>query len=209
MCLALLVIYWKKLDEHNAALENYQMALSLERAIDDRRGQAGTLLSIGNLQKLQHNYDAALVSYQESLTLYGAIDHGIAAAVILVDIGDAHRLNADYDAALNSYQQAIGLCRRIGFRTGEGNALTSLSLLNLICEDCESAQTHLEEAVAIFRTEGSRLEGMAYGNFASTLLDLGKRSDARSYALKAKAAIEHYADLSLMEWIDEIVAECE
>ena len=197
-------------DDRDAALQSYQQALGLYRAVGDRLGEANVLQALGDVQQFRQETDAALRSYQQALALYRAVGAKLGEANVLYEIGNVQQFRDDRDAALQSYQQALALFRAVGSRVGEANVLAALSLLSLQAGDLRAAEKLLEEAIALRRATGARYsEGADYFNFALALLNLGKRAEAKAYALKAKAVFDRLGEPHLVRQVDELIAGCE
>ena len=77
--------------EMEAALQSYDQALSLYRAVGSRLGEANTLQAMGEVQRFQDQYEAALQSYDQALSLYRAVGDRLGEANTLKAIGEVQR----------------------------------------------------------------------------------------------------------------------
>lgn len=97
-----------------AALDHYQQALALMRAIE---GDDTSLLSaIANVYKRQSKIDSALVYYFEVLKRAEASQNQRMAVMVLMNIGIAYASNGEHEKALVYYDKALALAERYGFK---------------------------------------------------------------------------------------------
>src|ERR1051326_7704315 len=75
------------LSEYQKALAYYLLALPLQRAMGDRRGEASTLSNIGIVHYYLGEYQQALDYYLQALPLRRAVGDGPGAASTLGNIG--------------------------------------------------------------------------------------------------------------------------
>jgi tetratricopeptide (TPR) repeat protein len=131
-------------------------------------------------------------------------------ANVLQAIGDVQQFRKENDAALESYNEALKLFKAVGDKLGEANVLAALCRLSLQSSDIPRAEKQLESVIAMRRAIGDLYsEGADYGNFAIALLNLGNRSKAKEYALKARQAFEKVGEPTILKQIDGLIAACE
>ena len=82
--------------------------------------------------------------------------------------------------------------------------------MSLQSGDFSAAEKNLEQVIVIRRLTGDVYsEGADYGNFSVALLKLGKKAEARTYALKAKAVFERVGEPGLVRQVEQLIAACE
>ncbi len=112
--------------EIDAALESYQQALALFRAVGARLGEANTLQAIGDVQQFRKEIDAALESYQQALALFRAVGDRLGEANTLKAIGQFYLTSDDqseYERGAQFLLSALELYRRLQERAGQANIL--------------------------------------------------------------------------------------
>jgi tetratricopeptide (TPR) repeat protein len=96
------------LSRFEEALAVGQQATTIFRDLDDRYGQAQTLINEGKVHQARTEFDAALDRYHQALQLSNELgDHNRGCVVALFNISRAYRAKGMLDDARASWQQAI------------------------------------------------------------------------------------------------------
>ncbi|MCB9128323.1 MAG: tetratricopeptide repeat protein [Ardenticatenales bacterium] len=173
-------------DDHEAALQSYQQALTLFQQVGDRLGEANVRHAIGDILAFRNDNQAALASYQQALTLFQQVGFSLGEAYVRKAIGDILTFRKDNQAALASYQQALALFQQVGDRLGEANVLAAQSRI-LIFEQPEQSQVLMERVLDLRRQIGDIYsEGADLGNYAIALLRHGDPKAALIYLTRAR-----------------------
>ena len=109
--------------QFRAALDSWQQALQIYRAIKNRQRESGTLSSLGNIYRALGNYDKAIEYGQQSLAIAREIKYRQGEGVALRNLGIAYLFRGNYDKAIEYGQQSLAIAREIKDRQGEGVAL--------------------------------------------------------------------------------------
>jgi len=90
--------------------------------LNDRRGEATTLDSIGYAHHLLGEPEQALTYYQQSLTLNRELGGRYSQAEILSRLGDTQHATGDLEAARDAWQEALDILDHLdsGLRAGLG-----------------------------------------------------------------------------------------
>ena len=144
--------------DQSAAL--HQAALAAARQARDRLGEAGTLGTLGDLQRETGDYPAAAASLARALALYREAGDQPGQAYALGELGLLRTLTGDYPAAAASQQQALTLFGDLGDLHGQAWALTGLGLLQQLTGDHAAAASQ-QRALTLFGDLGD-LHGQAY-----------------------------------------------
>ncbi len=124
-------------------------------------------------------------------------------ANVLKAMGDLQMRVADLAGARASYEKALPLYRQIEDRLGEANVLTGIGRLALTEDNQADADRLLEQAIAIYQTFEDRYSIAAQtGNYGFTLLQLGRKEQAKPYLLQAADGLEEIGGF------EAIVAQC-
>jgi CHAT domain-containing protein/tetratricopeptide (TPR) repeat protein len=149
------------------ALEKYNEALPIRRAIGDRGGQAFTLTTIGNAYQSIGEFQKALEKHNEALQIFREVGNRSGEATALISIGNAYRLIGDMRKALEKYNEALPIFRAVGDRNGEATTLNSIGPVYRAQGDMRKALEKYNDALLIFREVGDR------GRVATTLSNIG------------------------------------
>jgi len=128
------------LGEKQKALDNYQQALPIMRAVGNRTGEAVTLNNIGFVYDDLGEKQKALDYYQQSLPLSRAVGDRAGEANTLNNIGFVYRDQGKPEVAINSWEQSANLI--LDLRRGVSRSLratflesqqgTSIALVDLL-----------------------------------------------------------------------------
>ncbi len=157
----------RRQNQYDAALESYDAALGLYRAVGDRRGEANTLKGTGNVQAALRQYDAALESYAAALALYRVVSDRLGEANTLAGQGQVLLARGDQAGADRLLAQAVELYRAIGDRysiaTQTGNYGGTLYNLGRKA----AARPYLLRAAELFEEYGFPEQAARHRRFAA------------------------------------------
>jgi tetratricopeptide (TPR) repeat protein len=97
----------------DAAVNYYERALTLLRAMGDQERAWHVLHEIGTVQRSEGRYEAALRSYEETLATAQTVEDRRGAGYALQGRGDVQTAQGHYEAALRSYEQALTTAREV------------------------------------------------------------------------------------------------
>ncbi|MFL5592408.1 MAG: tetratricopeptide repeat protein [Ktedonobacteraceae bacterium] len=167
------------LGKKELALEQYERALHIYRAVGDRQGEGRALNHIASVQENIGRVELARELHEQ-------------ASAIGRDIGDrkveadghgglawiAHRQGRQ-EEALAYYEQALHLYRETGNRIGESDALNGMGLIHQILGEKQQALQLVEQALRLRREVGDRGgEGRTLNNLGLLNFDLGQEEQA-------------------------------
>ena len=132
-------------------------ALAAARQTGHTGGEADCLYALGEVQRMQNEYEAAAAHYEQALALYRASGERLGEANCLRALGEVHRLQNEYEAAVERYQQALALYRAIGGRLGEAHTLWALGEVQRLQNEYEAAVERYQQALPLYRAIGERL----------------------------------------------------
>ncbi|MGP1387935.1 MAG: tetratricopeptide repeat protein [Thainema sp.] len=89
--------------EFREALQSWEQALELYRAVNDLASEAGTLNNLGSVNGLLGNYPTALDYYEQSLVITREIGDRATEAGTLTGIGNVNQSLGNYPTALEYY----------------------------------------------------------------------------------------------------------
>ncbi|MGP1385357.1 MAG: tetratricopeptide repeat protein [Thainema sp.] len=160
-----------RISQFREALQSWQQALELYRAIEDRTSEAATLNNIGIVNDLLGNYPTALDYYEQSLVITREIGDRATEAETLNNIGIVNQLLGNYPTALDYYEQSLVITREIGDRAGEAQTLNNIGTVNQLLGNYPTALDYYEQSLVIKREIGDR------AGEATTLNNIGIVND--------------------------------
>ncbi|GAB4120421.1 MAG: hypothetical protein Fur005_31940 [Roseiflexaceae bacterium] len=171
------------------ARESLSAALTLFRALGDRRSEATTLNALGNLCE-DRGDPIAQQFYEEALAIYRALDDRDGECGVLHNLGVVAILIKQFPAARATLEQALRGFQELGSRFGEAISRYNLGRVARELAEWPTAEQQLNESLALTRTIGNReLEVSVLNALAATSLLQGHTPQARhSYASALKLA---------------------
>src|SRR5262245_41533190 len=172
------------------ALEKYNEALPLWRAVGDRRGEANTISNIGTVNVLLGEMQKALEKFNEVLPIFQATGDREGEATVLNNIGQIYDSLGEKQKASEKYNEALPIFQAIGDRSGEALVLNNIGAVYHSMGERQKALEKFNEALPIRRAVGDR------GGEAETLSNIGVAYEALGETQKA---LEKY-DEALPLW---------
>ncbi|MGC8879319.1 MAG: hypothetical protein ACP5R2_08845, partial [Anaerolineae bacterium] len=105
------------------AITRYRRAYDCAQRMGDRKGQANTLMRLGDLALRTADLAEAKRQYEAALALFRAIDAKLGQANTLLGMGDLADRLGQADAAFECYQMAMALYRQIDDRYSLARAI--------------------------------------------------------------------------------------
>ncbi|MGN7160616.1 ATP-binding protein [Sphingomonas sp. SAFR-052] len=176
-------------DNVAGALADYQTAYRIYVTVDDRRGQAMALLSIGALYRQGADFEAALRYYGQAIEIYD--DDPALSISLLNNRGNVLADMGRHRSALIDYSKALVKARQIGNRPFAAQILRNLARSQRAVGDFAAADRSIAEGLRTARAIQSRgvvdqLKALA-GRLAA---DRGDLSDATRLVDEAFAGVD-------------------
>jgi tetratricopeptide (TPR) repeat protein len=117
-----------KTNQFDAALQSWQQALSLYRAIKNRQGEGSALGNLGLAYYALGNYAKAIDYLQQWLTIAREIKDLRSIGMALSVLGDVHQSLSNYAEAIEYYNQILPIARELHDLRSEGEAHWALGV---------------------------------------------------------------------------------
>jgi CHAT domain-containing protein len=178
-----------------AALNSWEQALQIYRAIKNRQGEGQALGNLGLAYHSLGNYAKALEYGQQYLAIAREIKDRLGEGKALGILGLAYHSLGDYAKAIEYAQQYLAIAREIKDRLGEGKALGILGLAYHSLGDYAKAIEYAQQSLAIAREiQDRRGEGVALGNLGLAHSSLGNHAKASDYIQQQLAIAREIQD---------------
>jgi CHAT domain-containing protein/tetratricopeptide (TPR) repeat protein len=159
--------------QYDTALGFLEQALSIARAVGDRRQDGVVLVGLGRVYQGLQQYDTALGFLEQALAAQRAVGDRREEGWALNALGNVYVAMSQNDKAVPFYEQALDIARAVGNRRGELVALANLGIRYSDWSQYDKAVPFLEQALSIAREIGDQQgEGRslcALGNLYTTL----------------------------------------
>src|SRR6266540_1941108 len=172
------------LEAKRKSVEKYHEALDSYRRASDRKGEAVTLDTIGEVYRSLGETQKALEKYNEALPILQAVGDRSGEAATLHNIGAVYRSLGEARKALEKYNEALQLSRAIGDRRFEAGTLNNIGGVYYSLGEIQKALEKFNEALLLRRAVGDR------NGEADTLLGIARVEQKRGNLIQARQTIE-------------------
>ncbi|MDZ8027052.1 MAG: CHAT domain-containing tetratricopeptide repeat protein [Nostoc sp. DedQUE11] len=164
------------------AIGKLQEALKLWQQVDDKRGEAVTLVGIGRFHLLLEEKQEALKYYNQALPIFRAVGDSGNEATILNNIGRVYSSLGEKQEALKYYNQALPIFRAVRDRGEEATSLNNIGVVYSDLGEKQEALKYFNQALTISRAvRDRRNEATTLSNIGSVYSDLGEKQEALKY----------------------------
>ena len=178
-----------------AAVNSWQQALQIHRALKNRQGEGAVLGLLGFAYRSTGNYAKAIEYLQQSLAIARELKDRQAEGLALGNLEHAYGSLGNYAKVIEYAQQHLAIAREIKDREAEGLALGNLGAAYGSVGDYAKAIEYIQQQLAIARELKDRQrEGTALGNLGATYLDLGDYAKAIEYSQQQLAIARELKD---------------
>ena len=168
------------------ALQTFDQALSIFKAIGDREMKGTVLNNIGLVYRTLGQYPQALKYYEQALVIANEVGDKAGVGTTLGNIGEVYRNQGQYPQALKYYEQALSIAKDVGDKTGEGMVLNNIGTAYFNLGQYSQALQYYSLALIIDKKTGDKAsEGITLGNIGGVYLNLGQYPQALKYSEQA------------------------
>ena len=177
------------------AIEMFEQALPLWRAVEDSGNLATTLNEIGFVYSGLGDTQKALAFYNQALPLFRAVRNVKQESIVLNNLGSVYARIGESKKALEYFSQALPLKRVIGDRKSEANTLHNMGFANSQLAQLQTALDYYNQALPLRRATGDRLgESITLNSMGSVYYKLGELQKALEYHSQGLALSRALAD---------------
>ncbi|MEC4867887.1 MAG: tetratricopeptide repeat protein, partial [Jaaginema sp. PMC 1078.18] len=186
---------YNDLGELQQALDYYNQALSIVRAVGDRSGEATTLNNIGVIYSDLGEKQQALDYYNQALLLKRAVGDKGGEASTLSNIGVLYNFLGEKQQALDYLNQALPILRTVGDKGGEASTLSNIGLVYSSLGEKQQALDYYNQALPLRRAVGDRRgEASTLSNIGLVYSSLGNQQQALDYYNQALPILRTVGD---------------
>ena len=177
------------------AIQKWEEAILLLRAVGNRRGEAATLNNIGGVYDALGEKQKALDYYNQALPIRRAVGDRRGEAITLNNIGSVYSDLGEKQKALDYYNQALPVFRAVGDRGGEATTLNNIGLVYDDLGEKQKALDYYNQALPIRRAVGDRRgEAITLNNIGGVYSDLGEKQKALDFYNQALPILRAVGD---------------
>jgi len=184
---------YQDLGKEQKALEFFNQALELRRALGERLDEAITLTNIGSVYGDLGEWQKALEYSRQALPLFRAVEYPSGEAAALNNIGAVYLKLDELEKALEYFNEALPLRRAVGDRSGEAVTLGNIGRVYEKLGERENAADYFIQALSLSQAVKSPLlEGSYFGYLSSHFKE---EKDFSLAILLGKQAVNAYQQL--------------
>jgi CHAT domain-containing protein len=182
------------------AIEKHQQALPLFESAGDTYRQALTARQIGLAYFQLNEFRTGLGYINQALSLTQKIGARRLEASVRTFLGGGYDVLGDPRKALDHYALALSLARETGIQSTEASALNNIGKIYNDMADRQRALDFYQQALLIFRTLGSRTEGITLNNIGVTYSMLGEPQKGLDYLQQALPLLQKVGDKNAVSY---------
>ncbi|MEG3901519.1 CHAT domain-containing tetratricopeptide repeat protein [Microcoleus sp. B4-C5] len=178
-----------------AAMNSWQQALQIYRALKNRPSEGFALGFLGGTYHSLGNYAKAIEYGQQWLAIAREIKNRPSEGFAMGNLGGAYLDLGNYAKAIEYSQQSLAIAREIKNRQMEGVALGYLGGAYISLGNYAKAIEYSQQSLAIAREiKDRRGEGLALGNLGAVYINLGNYAKAIEYIQQQLAIAREIKD---------------
>ncbi|WP_293127689.1 CHAT domain-containing tetratricopeptide repeat protein [Microcoleus sp. bin38.metabat.b11b12b14.051] len=178
-----------------AALNSWQQALQIFRALKNRQMEGWALGNLGDAYNSLGNYAKGIEYSQQQLAIAREIKDRRVEGAGLGNLGVAYNSLGNYAKGIEYSQQQLAISREIKDRQGEATVLGNLGLAYIYLGDDAKAIEYTQQSLAIAREiKDRRVEGAGLGNLGLAYIYLGDYAKAIEYQQQQLAIAREIKD---------------
>ncbi|MEJ3657928.1 tetratricopeptide repeat protein [Actinomycetes bacterium KLBMP 9759] len=193
---ALITLGWAELDKGQPAVDHFEEAMTIARAIGNRHETARALRGLGHVHRLQGRRARAIEMFEQALVMARAIGGRSAEFGALIGIGMIHRLEGRYQQAGPPFERALALAVEIGDINSQFEAHQGMGRLHLSAGNADRAvachRAALDAAITLNQPADQvrAHDGLAHAYLARNQPELARRHWQTAAAILARQGVE-------------------
>lgn len=145
-----------ELSQPEQAIEYYQQALPLYRAVNDRSGEARALTDLGVDYGTLRQHEQAIDYFEQALLIFQAIGNRDEEAMALANLGVSYANLRQLQRAIDYYEQALPIFRAANDSNWQAVTLMNLGTAYANLRRYQQAIDYFQEALPLYRAVNDR-----------------------------------------------------
>ena len=164
------------------ALQTFEQALFIYRAIKEPKSEGTVLSNIGSVYWNLGQYPQALKYYEQALVISKEVGDKVGEGTILSNIGNVYVDLGQYPQALKYYEQALVIHKEVDNKVMEGTTLNNIGEVYRNLGEYPQALKYYEQSLVITKEVGNKvMEGTTLHNIGLVYDSLGEYPQALKY----------------------------
>ncbi len=164
------------------ALQRFEQALVIYRAIGQRQSEGIILNNIGEVYRNLGQYSQALRYYEQSFVIMKEVGNKVMEGTTLNNIGLVYRNLGQYPQALKYLEQSLVITKEVGDKAGVGTTLNNIGTVYRSLGQYPQALKSYEQSLVIIKQVGDKAgEGIILSNIGVIYHYQGQYPQALKY----------------------------
>ncbi|MGB5961067.1 MAG: tetratricopeptide repeat protein, partial [Coleofasciculaceae cyanobacterium] len=173
------------------ALQTFEQALVIVRAIGDRQSEAVVLSNMGEVYRNLGQYPQALKYYEQALVIHKEVGNKPGVGTTLSSIGAVYYELGQYPQALKYYEQSLVIIKEVGDKAGVGTNFSNIGAVYYELGQYPQALKYYEQSLVIRKEVGDKAGvGITLNNIGAVYNHLGQYPQALKYYEQAFVIIK-------------------
>jgi len=143
-------IGYQNLGQLDDSAEQFESAIKLREALEDKRGEAVSLRNLSFVRAVQGNFKDAQAALDKAKTILEPLGDTAATAGLINDIGALDEERGDYRRALESYRSALSMHQSLGDPRLIARSLVNVGFAYYQVGEFDNAQVYWMQAAAAY-----------------------------------------------------------
>ncbi len=184
-----------QLSEHDAALENLNLASQIAEAIDDRLLQAKTISGYGQIQMRLSMYNEGLNTFMKAHALYTELGDMVSVSSVLTNMGAILSYLGRRQEAIEFFFRSLEIKEQNEDWVGIAKTYNNIGTEHYHMKDYAEAKKYYLKALELKEKHGmKRSLTSSLGNLGNLLIDMHEFEQASEYLERSLALSEELGD---------------
>ena len=175
-----------RMGEYQQSQSYFEQALSIQRQLGDRQGEASILVNQGELYRIRGEYELARTNFEQALALIQVQKEPQLHCIVLHNLGLLYQSKKDYSQARQYYLEALRMASTLPGQHNKGMILTNLGML--LYEQGEQLEGIALLLIALHIRQG--LQDQSVVSLETFMLALEQRMGHDSYLHMRQEAVK-------------------
>ena len=192
---------YRQTNQDDLAIRDWEEALKIYRALQERRGEASVLNNLGITYGSQSQHKKSILYFQQALPFFNEIQDFYMESSTLMHLGIVHRYLSQYSKSISFLQMALKKVEKVqdSDRKSLTYALINMNIGNFYdtVHQSEKSIIYHEKSLKLFRELDDYInEAKVLSNLGSAYLNLAQKNNSYQFIQKSIESYENSLSIS-------------
>ena len=192
---------YRQTNQDDLAIRDWEEALKIYRALQERRGEASVLNNLGITYGSQSQHKKSILYFQQALPIFNEIQDFYMESSTLMHLGIVHRYLSQYSKSISFLQMALKKVEKV---QDSDRKLLTYALINMnignfydTVHQSEKSIIYHEKSLKLFRELDDYInEAKVLSNLGSAYLNLAQKNNSYQFIQKSIESYENSLSIS-------------